>query len=136
MTDVRPSLAAAIPAITRRWGWFVALGVGELVLGVIAFANRMAANLASVLIIGAAMIAASTIQTAHAPAAGWRWIVAAGRLTVGVGRVVLAAWLAIGLWLLGAMPVVDLVYQGGGLLAFGLALCTRALRRAYEPATE
>ncbi len=198
MTDavnVRVSLGAAIHAITGRWGWFVALGVGELILGGIASANLMATNLASVLVIGAAMIFAGLLQIAHAfsarglrgvlfwllagviygaagviilfdpllasltlsltagmflvvaglmriwaglhvrPAAGWRWIVAAGALTVCVGGIVVAAWPAIGLWFLGAMLVVDLIFQGWGLIAFGVALRARALRHTHRPAT-
>jgi uncharacterized membrane protein HdeD (DUF308 family) len=68
------------------------------------------------------------------PAAGWRWIVAAGVLTFCVGIVLAAAWPGIGLWLLGAMLVVDLVFQGWGLIAFALALKARASRNSSQPA--
>jgi uncharacterized membrane protein HdeD (DUF308 family) len=191
MTDAvsaKPTLGTAIHAITGKWGWFVALGVGELIIGGVASANLMAANLASVLVIGAAMVVAGIFQIIHAftsrglrgflfwqlagivyaaagaiilydpvfasltlsltagiflfisgvmriwaglrarPAAGWRWIVAAGVVTACVGAVVVAAWPAIGLWFLGAMLVVDLIFQGWGLIAFGLALRARASR--------
>lgn len=53
MSNSKASLGRAIHAITGKWGWFVALGVGELILGGIASANLMAASLASVLVIGA-----------------------------------------------------------------------------------
>ncbi len=69
------------------------------------------------------------------PAAGWRWIVAAGVLTFCVGVMLVAAWPAIGLWLLGAMLVVDLIFQGWGFIAFGLALKSRASRHSAQPAT-
>ena len=191
MTDavqIKPSLGSAIHAIDGKWGWFVALGVGELILGGIASANLLAANLASVLFIGAAMLVGGIFQIVHAfsargirgflfwllggvvygaagaiilydpilasltlsllagvfllsagilrawagfhcrPAAGWRWIVAAGVLTFCVGVILIAAWPAIGLWLLGAMLVVDLIFQGWGFIAFGIALKARAYR--------
>jgi len=197
MTDavnVKPTLATAVHAIMGKWGWFVALGVGELIVGGIASANLMVANLASVLVIGVAMAAAGIFQIVHAftarglrgflfwqlagivylaagaiilydpifasltlsltagifliaagvmrvwagfharPAAGWRWIVAAGVVTFCVGGVVVAAWPSIGLWLLGAMLVVDLIFQGWGLIMFGLALKARASRRSARPA--
>jgi len=197
MTDavnVKPTLATAVHAITGKWGWFIALGVGELIVGGIASANLMAANLASVLVIGVAMAVAGIFQIVHAftvrglrgflfwqlagivylaagaiilydpifasltlsltagifliaagvmrvwagfharPAAGWRWIVAAGVVTFCVGGVVVAAWPSIGLWLLGAMLVVDLIFQGWGLIMFGLALKARASRRSARPA--
>jgi len=196
MTDTsntNASLGGAIHAITGKWGWFVALGIGELILGGIASVNLMAASLASVLVIGATMAVAGIFQIVHAfsmhglrgflfwllagivyavagaiilydpvlasftlslvvcvflvaagamriwagfhmrPAAGWRWIVAAGVLTVCVGIILAAAWPGIGLWLLGAMLVVDLVFQGWGLIAFGLALKARASRHSSQP---
>ena len=198
MTDamaVKPALGTAIHAISGKWGWFVALGAGELILGGIASANLMAANLASVLVIGAAMAVAGIFQIFHAftarglrgfpywqlagivyaaagviilydpvlasltlaltlgvflvaagvmrmwagvqarPMTGWRWMVAAGVLTFSVGVVIVALWPAIGLWLLGAMLVVDLVFQGWGLIAFGVGLKARASRRSDKPAT-
>ncbi|OAF10720.1 hypothetical protein AYJ54_10695 [Bradyrhizobium centrolobii] len=198
MTDTsntKASLGRAIHAITGKWGWFVALGVGELILGGIASTNLMAATLASVLVIGATMAAAGLFQIVHAfsvrglrgflfwllagivyaaagviilydpllasftlslvvcafliaagvmrtwagfhmrPATGWPWIVAAGVLTFCVGILLVATWPAIGLWLLGAMLVVDLIFQGWGLIAFGLALRMRATRHSGQPAT-
>ncbi|MCP3368028.1 HdeD family acid-resistance protein [Bradyrhizobium cajani] len=198
MTDVsnsKASLGRAIHAITGKWGWFVALGVGELILGGIASANLMAASLASVLVIGTTMVAAGLFQVVHAfsvrglrgfllwllagivygaagvvilynpilasftlslaacaflaaagviriwagfhmrPAAGWRWIVAAGVLTFCVSVMLFATWPAIGLWLLGAMLVVDLIFQGWGFIAFGLMLRSRASRYPAHPAT-
>lgn len=49
-----------------RWGWFVALGVALLVLGLLALGNLMAATIASVLFIGALMIVAGIAQIAAA----------------------------------------------------------------------
>jgi uncharacterized membrane protein HdeD (DUF308 family) len=197
MTDTlntNASLGRAIHAITGNWGWFVALGIGELILGGVASVNLMAASLASVLVIGATMAVAGIFQIGHAfsmhglrgflfwllagivyaaaaaiilydpvlasftlslvvcvflvaagamriwagfhmrPVAGWRWIVAAGVLTFCVGIILAAAWPGISLWLLGAMLVVDLVFQGWGLIAFGLALKARASRHSSQPA--
>lgn len=195
MSNAKASLGRAIHAITGKWIWFVALGVGELILGGGASVNLMAASLASVLVIGATMVAAGIFQVAHAfsmrglrgflfwllaglvyaiagaivlydpilasftlslavcaflvaagviriwaglhmrPAAGWRWIAAAGVLTTCIGAILVAAWPAIGLWLLGAMLVVDLIFQGWGFIAFGFALRSRAARHSAQPAT-
>ncbi|KRR22614.1 HdeD family acid-resistance protein [Bradyrhizobium retamae] len=195
MSNSKASLGAAIHAITGKWGWFVALGVGELILGGIASANLIAASLASVLVVGATMVVAGAFQIGHAlrvhgmrgfllwllagivyaaagaiilydpilasftlslaacafllvagvmriwagfhmrPASGWRWIVTAGVLTFCVGVMLVAAWPAIGLWLLGVMLVVDLIFQGWGFIAFGLALRNRASRHSIQPAT-
>jgi uncharacterized membrane protein HdeD (DUF308 family) len=69
MTDTlntNASLGRAIHAITGKWGWFVALGIGELVLGGVASVNLMAASLASVLVIGATVAVAGIFQIVHA----------------------------------------------------------------------
>jgi hypothetical protein len=36
MTDIlnKASLGSAIHAISGKWGWFVVLGIGELILGI------------------------------------------------------------------------------------------------------
>jgi uncharacterized membrane protein HdeD (DUF308 family) len=193
--NAKATLGTTVHAITRKWGWFVALGISELILGGVASTNLMAANLASVLVIGAVMVVAGIFQIIHAvaarglraflfwqlagivyaaagaiilydpilasltlsltagvflvaagvmrswagfharPATGWRWIVAAGVLTFCVGVMLVAAWPSIGVWLLGAMLVVDLIFQGWGLIIFGLALKARASRHSDQPAT-
>jgi uncharacterized membrane protein HdeD (DUF308 family) len=198
MTDAlnaKAGLGTAIHGIAGKWGWFVALGIGELILGGVASVNLLAASLASVLVIGAAMVVAGIFQIIHGfsarglrgflfwqlagivyaaagaiilydpvlasftlslaaglllvaagvmrtwaglharPAEGWRWIVAAGVLTFCVGGILVAAWPVIGLWLLGAMLAVDLIFQGWGLIMFGLALKARASRDAQRPTT-
>jgi uncharacterized membrane protein HdeD (DUF308 family) len=193
-TQMRPTLGTAIHALSGKWSWFVALGVGELILGGIASANLMAVNFASVLVIGAAMVVAGIFQMLHAvtvrgmrgimfwllggivyavvgaiilydpllaslalsltvgvflaaagvmrvwagfharPMAGWRWIVAAGMLTFCVGVVIVGLWPSIGLWLLGAVLTVDQIFQGWGLIAFGVGLKGRASRHSGKPA--
>jgi uncharacterized membrane protein HdeD (DUF308 family) len=177
-----------------RWRRFAALGVGELILGAIASLNLMTSNLASVLLIGAAVFVAGIFQVIRAfsehdfgavllwlvaglvyavagaivlcnpgfetltlsratgiflltagimrawagfharPASGWGWVAATGVLTLCVGFMVVALWPAIGLVFLGAMLVVDLMFQGWGLYAFAAALSHRSLGQAHGPA--
>ncbi|WP_395447381.1 HdeD family acid-resistance protein [Aminobacter sp. UC22_36] len=49
-----------------KWGWFVALGVLVLALGIIAAGNLMIGAAASVLIVGTMMIVAGVIEIFHA----------------------------------------------------------------------
>jgi uncharacterized membrane protein HdeD (DUF308 family) len=46
--NAKETLGTTVHAITGKWGWFVALGISELILGGVASTNLMAANLASV----------------------------------------------------------------------------------------
>lgn len=96
MTDAlnaKPTLGTTIHAITGKWGWFVALGIGKLILGGVASTNLMAANLASVLVIGAAMVLAGIFQIIHAfPARGLRGFLfrqVAGIVYAAAGAIIL-----------------------------------------------
>lgn len=78
------------------------------------------------LVIGALLVAAGIVRFITAlrdrSHNGWGWVAASGVATVIVGILVLATWPAVGLWLLGMMLAVDLIFQGWGFLAFGFAL--------------
>lgn len=87
------SLGSGIAAIRSKWGWFVALGVGFLVLGGVAFANLMLATVASVYTIGVLMLIGGVVQMVHAfQVRGWSRFL---------------------FWMLGG-----LVYAAAGVLAF------------------
>jgi uncharacterized membrane protein HdeD (DUF308 family) len=194
--DIEPMLGGRLGdgmrRLSRNWGWFVALGVVDLILGGVASTNLMLANLASVLFVGAAVLVSGLCQIVHAlsarrlrsfllwllgslvytaagavilydpflaslelsllagaflvvagiarvwagihlqPTAGWHWIVASGALTFCVGIVVIAAWPAIGAWLFGAMVIADLLVQGSGSIALGIALRLQAARQRRD----
>jgi uncharacterized membrane protein HdeD (DUF308 family) len=49
-----------------RWGWFVALGIAQLVLGIIAWFDVIAFTIAGVIFIGALLVVAGAFQVVHA----------------------------------------------------------------------
>ena len=56
-TDGRPRM---------RWGWFVALGIAQLVLGAIAFLDVVLFTIAGVIFIGALLVVGGVFQVVHA----------------------------------------------------------------------
>ena len=52
--------------VAGKWGWFVALGLVLIVLGVIALGDVMAVTLVSVIFIGAMLLVGGIIQVIHA----------------------------------------------------------------------
>ncbi len=60
------SLGDAITEVRSKWGWFVALGIAFLVLGVIAFVNVVLATVVSVYYVGILMLIAGVAQFIHA----------------------------------------------------------------------
>jgi uncharacterized membrane protein HdeD (DUF308 family) len=64
MSDLTASRDASRPS--TRWGWFVALGVAQLVLGIIAWFDVIAFTIAGVIFIGALLLVAGVFQIIHA----------------------------------------------------------------------
>ena len=52
--------------VTRKWGWFVALGIGLIAAGLFAFADVVAFTLISVIFIGASFLVGGIFQVIHA----------------------------------------------------------------------
>lgn len=50
----------------RRWGWLLALGIAEIIAGVIAIAVPVIASFAAVAIFGAALLVTAILQLLHA----------------------------------------------------------------------
>src|SRR6201996_8269027 len=48
------------------WGWFVALGVAQLALGILAWFDVIAFTIAGVIFIGALLLVAGVFQAVHA----------------------------------------------------------------------
>ncbi|ALA19296.1 MULTISPECIES: HdeD family acid-resistance protein [unclassified Chelatococcus] len=59
-------LGMAVGEVRAKWGWFVALGVGLLVFGGIAFAHLFVATVATVYYVGALMLVGGIIEIVHA----------------------------------------------------------------------
>jgi uncharacterized membrane protein HdeD (DUF308 family) len=64
MSDLTASSGASRPR--TRWGWFVALGMAQLVLGIIAWFDVIAFTIAGVIFIGALLLVAGVFQIIHA----------------------------------------------------------------------
>jgi uncharacterized membrane protein HdeD (DUF308 family) len=61
-----PRIGLGFSGVTGKWGWFVALGLLLIVLGVFALVDVMAVTLLSVVFIGAMLLVGGIVQIAHA----------------------------------------------------------------------
>ena len=164
------------------WGWFVALGIAQLVLGAIAWFDVIAFTIAGVIFIGALLLVAGVFQIVHAfmdrewggfalhllvgilyviggfllmdepvqgsvvitilvalaliiggvlrivigiqhrHMPGWGLLLAGGviSLLVGVMLYMMLPWS--GLWVVGTLIAVELIFHGVSWIQFGLAL--------------
>jgi uncharacterized membrane protein HdeD (DUF308 family) len=65
-TDLHGVRWAGLDEMTHNWGWFFALGVVLVVLGLVAIGFSVLTTLASVVLVGWLLIASGAIQTVHA----------------------------------------------------------------------
>ena len=79
--------------VTGKWGWFVALGIGLILAGFVAFADVVAFTLISVIFIGAAFLVGGVMQVIHAfMTKGWSAFalnLLCGLLTVAGGLLIM-----------------------------------------------
>jgi uncharacterized membrane protein HdeD (DUF308 family) len=86
------TLLALDPALHRKWGWFLALGIALIVLGVIALSVMTAATIATVMVFGWLMVFSGVVEAVHGfQVRGWGGVVlhlVAGILGVLIGLLV------------------------------------------------
>jgi uncharacterized membrane protein HdeD (DUF308 family) len=61
----RATGADNLPGVARKWGWFIALGVVLIVLGIVAWIDVVAVTIASTIVIGASMVVGGVLQILH-----------------------------------------------------------------------
>lgn len=179
-------------ALSRNWGWLLAVGILMIVLGVIAIATPVYATFAVQVLLGWILIIGGIGQGIHAfmtkgwsgflfellgailylvvgilllvnPVKGalaltlvlaaflvvegifkiimgwrvrghrgWGWLLGSGIVSVILGVLIWAEWPASGLWVIGLLVGVHLVFTGWALVM--LALAARGWRQTHVPA--
>jgi uncharacterized membrane protein HdeD (DUF308 family) len=164
------------------WGWFVALGIAQLALGVVAWFDVIAFTIAGVIFIGALLVIAGVFQAVHAfmdrewgsfflhllvgvlyivggfllmeeplqgslvitilvsaaliiggvlrivigiqhrHMAGWGLLILGGIISLIVGVMLYEMLPWSGLWVVGTLIAVELIFHGVSWIQFGLAL--------------
>jgi uncharacterized membrane protein HdeD (DUF308 family) len=67
-----PALPRPGSAPAHRWGWFVALGIVQIIVGILCWVDVVAASLAGVVIIGVLLLIGGVAQIVHAfSVRGW-----------------------------------------------------------------
>jgi uncharacterized membrane protein HdeD (DUF308 family) len=179
-------------ALSRNWGWLLALGILMIILGVFAIAAPQVATIAVPLTLGWILVISGVGEGIHAFMArgwrgfllellsailylvvgillltnplkgalaltillagflivegvfkivtalrvrehrGWGWLLASGIISVILGLMIWAEWPASGLWVIGLLVGIQLVFTGWALVM--LSLAARAHRDAAVPA--
>jgi uncharacterized membrane protein HdeD (DUF308 family) len=71
-TFLTPSPASARSMPSHRWGWYFGLGILQIIIGILAWIDVVAASLAGTIVIGALLLVGGVFQFVHAFAVrGW-----------------------------------------------------------------
>ena len=180
-------------ALSRNWGWLLALGILMIILGVFAIGAPVVATIAFQVMLGWLLVIGGIAEAIHAFMAqnwrgflfellsailyvvvgglllfnpllgaaaltlllavflvvegifkiimalrvrdhrGWGWLLASGILSLILGAMIWAQWPASGLWVIGLLVGIQLLFTGWSLVM--LALAARSHRQAMAPAT-
>lgn len=111
-------------------------GILYVVTGAIVFFDPILASASISMVIGVFLSLSGVSRIVYGfrkrSQSGYSWILASGVLSLVGGAVIVAAWPGIGLWLLGALLSVDLLFQGWSFLIFGLAIRRRHRRVVFK----
>jgi uncharacterized membrane protein HdeD (DUF308 family) len=178
-------------ALSRNWGWLLALGILMIILGVFAIAAPAVATIAVQFMLGWLLVISGIGEGIHAFMAqgwrgfllellsallylavgilllvnplegalaltivlavflivegifkiitalrvrdhdGWGWLLASGIMSVILGLLIWAEWPASGLWVIGLLVGIQLLFTGWALVM--LALAARRWRQAMAP---
>ncbi|HEX9168226.1 MAG TPA: HdeD family acid-resistance protein [Roseiarcus sp.] len=113
----------------KTWGRFLlwlALGVLYIIAGLIFFENPLFTAIWLTLLLGAALVASGIVRIYLGfnmkGGAPWGWVVASGVITALLGAIILIHWPYSGLYALGIILGVDLVFAGAGWIGLGMGL--------------
>ena len=109
---------------TKGWGgflWQILLGLAYIVIGFVLFTQPVRGALALTWVLGAVFVASGIARTyvsiRNWTQAGWLLLIS-GLLAIVVGLYILIGWPASGLWVIGFLLGIDLVFHGVGWLGF------------------
>jgi uncharacterized membrane protein HdeD (DUF308 family) len=179
-------------ALSRNWGWLLALGILMIIMGVVAIGAPVVATIAVQFMLGWLLVISGIAEGIHAFMAqgwrgflfellsavlylavgilllvnplggalaltivvavflivegifkiitafrvrdhdGWGWLLASGIVSVVLGVLIWAQWPASGLWVIGLLVGIQLLFTGWALVM--LALAAKRWHRAMAPA--
>lgn len=107
------------------------VGILYITAGAMAIQNPVAGAEVLTLLLGASLIGVGVLRLGlwlmNRSQEGWLWLAFSGLISLGTGLFIAIQWPAIGLFLLGLVLGIDLLFQGWSMLWLGLAL--RRLRK-------
>jgi uncharacterized membrane protein HdeD (DUF308 family) len=113
----------------KTWGKFLLwllVGILYIVAGFVTFENPLLTGVVLTLFLAFCLIASGIMRIflgfSMRQGSPWIWVVLSGVITLLLGLVILAHWPVSGLFVLGMLLGIDLIFAGAGWIGVGLGL--------------
>jgi uncharacterized membrane protein HdeD (DUF308 family) len=122
------SLQMGVAVWARGWGGFllnVLVGLLYLFLGLVLLDRPVPAAVELTLLLAVFMVAAGLVRAVLALSlrfSGWGWSVLNGAVTLLLGVLIWRGWPGDGLWVIGVLVGIELLFSGWSLVMLGLAV--------------
>ena len=123
----------------RGWkgsAWHILIGLLYVVGGVIIMIDPVLASETFTLVLAAVLIAVGLLRLIIAfqlrPSKGWYWPLISGLVSLALGGVILAQWPASGLFVIGLIIAIELIFNGWAYLFVALAARAAGKARAEK----
>lgn len=117
----------------KSWGKFMLwllLGILYVLAGFVTFENPLLAAAFLTLLLGISLIASGamriTLGFSMRQGTPWAWVVLSGVITLLLGLIILAHWPVSGLYVLGLLLGIDLIFAGTSWIGVGFGLRRQA----------
>jgi uncharacterized membrane protein HdeD (DUF308 family) len=127
----------ATAAWARGWGGFflyLLMGLLYLFVGAALLENPLAGTLAWTLLLAVFFVAGGLVRTVYALShrfSGWGWLLLNGVVTLLLGVLIWRGLPGSGLWVIGTLVGIELLFNGWALVMLGLAV--RSAAKAVTP---
>jgi len=123
----------------RGWkgsAWHILIGLLYVVGGVIVMIDPVLASETFTLVLAAVLIAVGLLRLIIAfqlrPSKGWYWPLISGLVSLALGGVIVAQWPASGLFVIGLIIAIELIFNGWAYLFVALAARAAGKARAEK----
>lgn len=111
----------------RSWGgfvWQLLIGLILVIGGLATYFNPILGTLTLTIVVAAMFIAKGVFQVILAfqirPHSSWGWVLVAGLLAIAVGLMIWLSWPISGLWALGTLAGISLIFSGWSYIMMSL----------------
>jgi len=122
MENIKAAIGDWTHDVKSNAGWLVALGVLTILAGILSMGYPWASGLGVTVVIGFVMVIAGIVLAFKVkPVQGWGWMLFSACMGLLLGLLLLWEWPLSGIWAIGTLVGINLVFTGFSIVSVGSA---------------